>query len=183
MNYIKHYIKLTRRAFHSGRKRNDCIFYEGHHVKPNCLGGKRIVLLTPKEHYIAHFLLYKHFKKYGNKNSFIKMSRAFNAMTFSSDDNIKRYTSNTFSIARKAYAISVRGKNNPMYGQKRPEAAIKIGFGANNIANRPEVRDKLKQAWINKPLIQCPYCEISSKNKGNMTRHHFNNCKYKPIFE
>lgn len=37
--------------------------YEKHHIWPTSIGGKdvdeNIVFLTPKEHYIAHWLLYK----------------------------------------------------------------------------------------------------------------------------
>jgi hypothetical protein len=180
MNYLKHYIKLVRKAKRFNRTRFDGGYYEAHHVKPNSLGGKRLVLLTAKEHYIAHFLLYKHYKKFGNSNQRIKMSEAFHAMTFSSSDNIERYNSKTFSIARKAKSEAMKGEGNPMYGLKRPECSKRIGKGVDNIANREDVKAKLRKAWANKPLIVCPHCDKSSKNKGNMTRHHFDHCKENP---
>ena len=182
MNYLKHYKKLVFRAFRSKRYKGDGIYYEGHHVKPRAFGGKRIVLLTAKEHFIAHFLLYKHFKKHGNKRQIIKMSNGFQAMTMSSKYNIERYTSRSFSIARKAMSDSMRGEGNPMYGMKRPDSAKKIGFGNNNIARSEDVQNKLKLAWSNKHIIVCPYCGIESKNKGNMSRHHFNHCKKNPDY-
>lgn len=40
-----------------------------------------------------------------------------------------------------------------------------------------ESREKLKLAWKNKPILTCPYCGKQSKNKGNMNRYHFDNCK------
>lgn len=115
MDYLRHYYKLVNNAFLSNRQK--CEEFEGHHVKPYSLGGKRIVLLTAKEHYIAHYLLYKHFNKYGNKDQKIKMARAFNAMTFSSTSNIQRYTSRSFAIARKAFRESIQGINHPFYGK------------------------------------------------------------------
>jgi hypothetical protein len=31
----------------------------------------------------------------------------------------------------------------------------------------------------NKPIIKCPHCNTQSTNKGNMSRWHFDNCKYR----
>lgn len=84
-------------------------------------------MLTAREHYIAHFLLFKHFKKHGDKNQKIKMARAWNAMTFSSNDNIKRYTSHSFAYSRIAFNESIKGENHPFYGKKHTEETrIKI---------------------------------------------------------
>lgn len=61
MNYEKIYYNLvsTRKA----RKRIKHTYYERHHVLPKCLGGKdskeNIVYLTPREHFLAHWLLIK----------------------------------------------------------------------------------------------------------------------------
>lgn len=181
MNYFKHYKKLVFRAFRSNRYKGDGNMYERHHVKPNALGGKRLVLLTAKEHFIAHFLLYKHFKKHGDKNQKIKCCEGFHAMTMSSKDNIKRYTSKSFAIARNAKAEAMKGEGNPMFGVKRPDAAERIGYGDDNVANKKEVKEKLKNAWKDKPMIECPHCDVKSKNKGNMTRHHFEYCKKNPL--
>lgn len=85
------------------------------------MGGKRIVLLSAREHYIAHFLLYKHYKCNGNKNEKIKSSRAFNCMTFQSNDNIKRYNSHSFEFARKAHYNSMCGDNHPFRINGIPE--------------------------------------------------------------
>lgn len=151
MNYFKIYSSLVRRAFHSKRKRDDDNYYEGHHVKPDCFGGTRIVLLTAREHYIAHFLLYKHFKLYGNTNKRIKMARAWNAMTFSSSDNIERYTSRTFEYARIAFNESMKGDNHPNYGKSTSQETLdKI---ANTMKNKPQceidtMKEKQRQAKL-----------------------------------
>jgi len=53
--------------------------------------------------------------------------------------------------------------------------------------NRPEFTEthktNLSNAWAKREIIKCPYCDIESKNKGNMTRYHFNNCKYGRVDE
>lgn len=40
-----------------------------------------------------------------------------------------------------------------------------------------ETKRKLSEINLAKPLVICPHCNLSSKNKSNMDRYHFNNCK------
>ena len=66
MNYERIYNQIIENARAENRQKNSGIYYEAHHIIPKCLGGKgqtkdlnhpNIVLLTAKEHYIAHRLL------------------------------------------------------------------------------------------------------------------------------
>ena len=66
MDYFKIYNQLIDKATSEDRERNKDIYYEGHHIIPRCMGGKgsaknsnhpNIILLTAKEHYMAHRLL------------------------------------------------------------------------------------------------------------------------------
>ncbi len=67
MNYHRIYDQLIKKARNENRIKGLGIYYEAHHIIPRCLGGKgtvwawrnhtNIILLTPKEHYIAHLLL------------------------------------------------------------------------------------------------------------------------------
>jgi hypothetical protein len=67
MDYQAIYIKLIEKARSNYRVKGQSAYYEAHHIIPECLGGEgsvrawrnhpNIVLLTPKEHYIAHLLL------------------------------------------------------------------------------------------------------------------------------
>jgi hypothetical protein len=64
MNYQKAYDSLILKALKRGLTKKELSFQtEKHHIVPRCLGGKdektNYVLLTPKEHYVAHHLLYK----------------------------------------------------------------------------------------------------------------------------
>lgn len=111
MNYKKHYIKLMLRA-----KNRDNIdgYIEKHHVFPKSIFNHSVmtVNLTAKEHYIAHFLIWKYYKSRFGADYYKtkKMAHAFNQMTW---DTGNRYVSNTFCIARRAMALSNTGDSNP----------------------------------------------------------------------
>nr|QMP83672.1 MAG: hypothetical protein [Caudoviricetes sp.] len=66
--------------------------------------------------------------------------------------------------------------------QKLKESGIK---NSKNFST-PEAksnRDKsLKKYYAEREELVCPFCGLSSKNKSNMMRYHFNNCKLKKIF-
>ncbi len=69
MNYQKIYNQLIEKARNSKRVRSKEQYYEAHHIIPKCTGGlgatwqwnshPNIVLLTAREHFIAHQLLYR----------------------------------------------------------------------------------------------------------------------------
>ena len=62
MNYLKIYEELinSRKNLNRSKKTDH---YELHHILPRCLGGsdekENLVLLTPREHFLAHYLLWK----------------------------------------------------------------------------------------------------------------------------
>ena len=67
MDYKKIYNDLIKKARSENRIKYQDVYYEAHHIIPKCVGGnghqsqwkfhKNIVLLTAKEHYVAHKLL------------------------------------------------------------------------------------------------------------------------------
>ncbi len=67
MDYKRIYDQLIAKARIENRVKGQEIYYEAHHIIPECLGGEgtvwawrnhpNIILLTPKEHYMAHLLL------------------------------------------------------------------------------------------------------------------------------
>ena len=81
MNYLKHYILLMRKA---ESRKTPPGYVEKHHVFPKSIFGnnKRIVVLTAREHYVAHVLLEKAFiSRYGEKHHYtIKMTYAHTSM-------------------------------------------------------------------------------------------------------
>ena len=61
MNYEKIYTQLIERARSENRMKGCGIYFEQHHIVPKCLNGSNnktnLVLLTAREHYVAHKLL------------------------------------------------------------------------------------------------------------------------------
>lgn len=61
MDYLAIYNSLVTKAKNEQRSKKQGTYYESHHIIPRCMNGtndkSNLVLLTPKEHYIAHRLL------------------------------------------------------------------------------------------------------------------------------
>lgn len=114
MNYEKHYGMLIDRA----RCREVSEYTESHHILPRCMGGSddpdNLVILTAREHFIAHLLLYKiHPNQYG-------LIKAINMMC--AHHTIGRINNRMYSWLRKKLSEemsrSQTGEGNSQYGKK-----------------------------------------------------------------
>lgn len=116
MNYIKMYNDLCNSRKILERTRGDITYYEKHHIKPRCLGGSddddNMVLLTFREHFIVHKLLYKYaiteltgIHKRDLIHSFNLMIRKYH--------NDKVSNSRVFEQLRMNMIIANLGENNP----------------------------------------------------------------------
>lgn len=116
MNYLKVYCNLIRKAENRTLPEG---YTEKHHIFPKSIFGKnnRIVVLTSREHYIAHCLLERIFiKRYGLKDQrTIKMIYAHTCMKC----NNKYYNSHLYDSALIRRKIAMSGENNIMYGSAR----------------------------------------------------------------
>lgn len=132
MNYKDIYDKLIVKAKSENRKKSDRVYYEAHHIKPKSFGGEgdsrninhpNIVLLTLKEHYMAHLLLVA---IYPNSPA---MSKALWNMC-NVKKNIRHTPSiKTYSAIRSEYIKNTIGSNNHFYGKKHSEECkLKIGI-------------------------------------------------------
>ena len=135
MNYLKIYCNLIRKAENRTPPEG---YTEKHHVFPKSIFGnnKRIVILTGREHYIAHALLEKiYVKRYGlNDRRSIKMIYAFSFMNKHTNKN-DYYNSFLYEGSRirwcnilknkkltkkqrEALGVGRKGKNSYRYGKK-----------------------------------------------------------------
>jgi len=89
MNYHKLYCNLINSR---KKKPTKSDYYENHHINPRSLGGEdkewNIVKMTPREHYLAHYLLTKCFNE--GTQEYIKMLHAFSMMQNNPTDNHNR---------------------------------------------------------------------------------------------
>jgi hypothetical protein len=129
-------------------------YVEIHHVIPKCIGGNNeknnLVGLTPKEHFIAHYLLTK---IYDNDKIII----AFNIMCGKTDgksandygEQIKKYRLIQSEIGKKTFS-------DPEKRRLASERRIRQN-------KSPEFRNKLKQAFINNPELKKNISAYSKK--------------------
>jgi hypothetical protein len=114
MNYLKIYCNLIRKAENRTPPEG---YTEKHHTFPKSIFGKnnRIVVLTAREHYIAHALLEKiYIKRYGLKDCrTIKMNFAHVSMKAK-----ENYTNSyLYENARKRMSVLISGSNHWFYNK------------------------------------------------------------------
>ena len=196
-NYLIHYNQLCSTRKILGRNKKDDVYYEEHHIIPKSLGGSNsidnLVLLTAREHYIAHLLLYNYYKTIGG-SSFRKMSFALVSMA-STNKNLKRIILNS-----RQYALIKEAARNSRLGfkvldtinYKKPKSeshknsirAARLNAPPRSIKTREKMRQiKIESnvTWVgNHTKSVCPHCNKSGQTNA-MNRWHFNNCKEKEV--
>jgi len=139
VNYRRIYSQIVERA--KTRPRPDC-YCERHHVVPKSMGGtdatENIVVLTAREHYLAHWLLFKIHRTR-------EMAFAWHRMTCGKK-SVQRYSSKTFAYAAIARANAMRdmfsGKTlTPEHKEKLRAAKLgktyaEMGRAASSLAGR-----------------------------------------------
>lgn len=190
MDYLKHYHKLCSSRKALRRSREDNTYYENHHIIPKSLGGNDLednkVLLTAREHYIAHLLLYKHYKEIGGV-ALQKMSFALVSMA-TGNRNLQRVTgSRSYTYLREAAINAVLGRkveDTVKYKQPKSEkhkeairtARLQAPPRSLETRKKQSLLKKGKTSEINKRLVSCPSCNKQGQELA-MKRWHFQNCK------
>ena len=157
MDYKNHYINLITTRYNRKREKN--VYYEKHHIIPKCLNGsdkkENIVYLTPREHYIAHWLLHR-IRPHSNK-----LSYSFWIMNWPGTKKVKReyrISSRMYEEARTAMKNSnsrrMDGSGNHRYGKSMSEnQKKKISESCKGKRNTPEQRKRQSLAQM-KPINQ-----------------------------
>lgn len=178
MDYKKHYNQLINSRKALNRNKKDGNYYEKHHIIPKCLGGSNkkdnIILLTPREHFIAHLLLTEMYE--GKIKS--KMCYAFLLMCAKAPLAKRIITSKQFDLARKKMSENYIGENNPYFGKKHSkESKIKmtkhligntfrLGMAAPNKGKKMSEEQKKKLQGIKRSEETKLKLSISKKGKG-----------------
>ena len=127
MDYKKHYDLLINKRILLKPERIELKkkgqYFEGHHIIPKSLGGggksynfnhPNIVLLTAREHFIAHWLLVKIDPCKQNIHAFWKMC-------ISKNNPEKYYSSRAYEEARLLHSSLMKGNKNA-YGNNTPKS-------------------------------------------------------------
>lgn len=165
MNYNKIYNQLIIKC----KSRKSLGGYtEQHHIIPKSLGGsdnsENLVVLSAREHFIAHYLLYK--IQHCNTTEWFKMATAFNMMRTSSNNHQRYINSRLYSGFRekfsKAMSLSQSGSNNSQYGTKwmvNPETGDVCKVSIHNVSVFAG------QGWIfGRKVTKCQTCGIPVKH-------------------
>jgi len=125
VNYQIIYDNIIKKAKRELRTKGGNTYYEKHHIKPKCLGGDdtddNLVLLTAREHFICHRLLYKL-----NPDNLKIISAFWGMCNQRKQERKKDYTpsSRAYQEAREAFSKAQReaklGIKNPMFGKDGP---------------------------------------------------------------
>jgi hypothetical protein len=130
--YLRWYFKICHSRKQMNRFKGDGNYYEAHHIVPRWMGGKdvkgNIVLLTAREHYICHYLLFREFMDKPSSAAFHKMNNTINNNYRDSKKyaELREYQSNKWSgdnnpskrkDVREKISKAVSGECNGMYGK------------------------------------------------------------------
>lgn len=142
--YFKWYKELTSKK----DRVLDC-YTEKHHIIPRSLGGSNaadnLVVLTAREHFIAHLLLTKCTKGTDRK------SMAYALWNMVNRDKRGRTSSKMYENLRikhsKFLSEELTGKNNPMFGKiHSEETRLKISEGVKGLKRSAETKRKISEA-------------------------------------
>lgn len=171
--YTKWYNNITENA--KNRILSD--YTESHHIQPRSLGGSddvtNLVDLTPREHFICHWLLVKMTtgKDHHRMLNALRMMRAEN-------QNQQRYktkiTARVYESIKKEYAElqskKLQGKGNGFYGKTHSEEARKRISAANKGRIQPlNEKEKQKAAWVKRKELgikRAPHPEEYRKERS-----------------
>ena len=175
MDYRSIYKDLIAKAKAELRNKSKERYYEVHHIKPKSLGGTgknhewqthpNLVLLTAKEHFVAHLLLCEIYPD--NQ----KLKKALSALVNATKDNRYKVSARVYERAKQEYIQTVKGvpkskqaleKRTATRKQKgnysRSQEAIQKGIetrkanGSYHYKRTPEHNKKLSEAKQGKRL-------------------------------
>lgn len=175
MNYKSIYKNLIAKAQGESRKKSKDFYFEVHHIKPKSLGGTgknhewrthpNLVLLTAKEHFVAHLLLCEIYPD--NQ----KLKKALWALVNATKDNRYKVSARVYGRVKQEYIQTIKGvpkskqaleKRTATRKQKgnynRSQEAIQKGIetrkanGSYHYKRTPEHNKKLSEAKQGKRL-------------------------------
>lgn len=117
-HYYNRYIKFIEGCL----SREKFGYTEKHHIIPKSLGGnnskENIIHLSGREHFIAHWLLWKTYRN-------VQMAKAFNLMKINPSDGVRYTNSRAYEVFKSEYSIllstHMSGENHHNFGKTTPQ--------------------------------------------------------------
>ena len=183
MKYTKVYNNLIKKGKLRKLDKSKLNFYtEKHHIIPSCIGGNddsdNLVLLTAREHFIAHWLLAK--IHYNSPGLIYAWWSFYNFGEDSLGRNLK-LTSRGYQLVREKFSkihsntMKEMWKSNE-YREKRsitlslPEIRAKISESQLEAQNKPEVKEKISKgvkAAFKRPGVKEKHSAAVKKSLNN----------------
>jgi hypothetical protein len=183
--YLKWYNELCLSRKNMDRKKSCGIYYESHHITPKWMGGdnseRNLVLLTAREHYIAHYLLFIHYKDKPSSAAFHLMNNSINSPYRDSRKyaELREFQSNIFkgennpakdkevrakiskaTLGEKNGMYGRTGERNPFYGKTHSDAFKEYKMKLHgtpihyNGVTYPSIREASRQTGVSRYLIK-----------------------------
>ncbi len=180
--YSKIYMNIVNKAISCNRLKTkkthkDYIYFENHHILPKSIYSEysnlnenkwNSVLLTPKEHFICHILLWKHYRYINDKNATIKMSMALRKMNNNNTYNSKVYEKLKLNLkhtqlTKDKMSNSFKGR---IFSQEHKENLSKANKGNSRGSLSQEHKDKISQAGMDRIVSKATRKKLSDLKKG-----------------
>jgi hypothetical protein len=202
-HYLKRYIKFIQTANTLNVPKNEL---EIHHICPKAIFPEFKIFsknrwnysaLTIRQHFIAHWMLWKTFRNDSSAKAFWMMKHTRTGISINSK---------TYELLKDSYRSSISGANNPGFGTNGPmygKSHTNESNNQNRISNTGKKRSrefceqhKLRMTTFTqsdetkvkiaksklgiktgpKSKLICPHCGFIGGG-GAMYQHHFDNCK------
>jgi len=179
--YTKWYFSIINRSTNNISED----YTEKHHIIPKCLGGsnrkENIAILTPKEHFVCHWLLTK--MTFGESNR--KLKYAFWRMTTNTKHTKRRLSALEYSVAKSHLISTIKGKTlEDIYGDRAKEIRKNMSNAQKGIAKPHSVSNLPKQNMSSKVWhVTHPdgteetitnlslFCKKHGLSQGNLSRY------------
>jgi hypothetical protein len=186
MDWEKIYSSLIKKAKSQNRVKSSSIYYENHHIVPKHIGGTNeitnLVLLTFREHYLAHYILWRIYKRPQDKIAYLMRSNQ--------KEEAQRIRVNLAVSANRSTGkgfLNFKNKN-PMKNKNTVQLALatkRLRYGPNMMSDKhydnvvkqlikiskdPIIREKTKHTHklnilkLSKEELQKKYGQPSDKN-------------------
>jgi|SRR5208337_57304 len=167
MNYEKNYYDYISYVKTLNRKKYMGVYYEEHHIIPTCVNGENkksnIVLLTAREHFLAHYLLMKIYK---DSEYFYKICYAFIVMKRNNSQQNRYMNSRLYESAKEDFAkeVSKNRKGSVPWNKGTPcSENVKLAVSKAN---------KGKTAWNKGESGPTSSKESNEKRSGSLQKYY-----------